>query len=162
MSDGVRPMTLDEKIESNSAMVAKSPTYALLCNQGDFLSQKAWELESDGENADSIVVWRDAATFYWRAHQISDKDPLLDNALAVALLNAGDIDGAVEEIEVALSKDSTNAEFLWNAGFIYDSAGRYDEALAAYQASIDSDPSGITIDTGYAGRRVQSIQQTGR
>jgi tetratricopeptide (TPR) repeat protein len=67
-----------------------------------------------------------------------DADALL--ARAVALHQAGDTLGAIENYEAALEKDPARLEARSNLGAAYAQLGRYTEAIANYQKVLEQRP----------------------
>ena len=109
------------------------------------------KLKSDPNNTAVLVQvgaiyhathqFKEAAEYYGKAAQIDPKDVSLHNRLASSLYRSGDVDGAIAELNRALSLDSKDANSLFNLGMIrLQGKGDGKGALAAWQQLLKSNP----------------------
>jgi len=82
--------------------------------------------------------------------QAESPDQILDRA--IALHQAGDIDGAIREYRVYLKLRPSAFEARSNLGAALARAGRYDEAVAEYKLALERDPSnpGVLLNLALA------------
>ena len=85
--------------------------------------------------------FKEAASYYIRAVQIDPKNVTLRTKLAISLYRSGDVDGAIAQLNQALSYDLKDANALFDLGMIrlqgkQDSKG----ALAAWRQLLKSNP----------------------
>ncbi len=83
----------------------------------------------------------EAATYYKRAVQADPKNITAHTKLAISLYRAGDVDGAIAELNRALSLDPKDANSLFNLGMVRLD-GKHDPkgALAAWQKLLKLNP----------------------
>jgi cytochrome c-type biogenesis protein CcmH/NrfG len=83
----------------------------------------------------------DAATYYGRAAQIQPRDVAIRTKLAASLFREGDADGAMAQLNQALTYDPKDANTLFNLGMIrLEGKGDTEGALAAWQQLLKSNP----------------------
>ena len=83
----------------------------------------------------------DAATYYGRAAQIQPRDVAIRTKLASSLFREGDADGAIAQLNQALSIDPKDANTLFNLGMIrLEGKGDTKGALAAWQQLLKTNP----------------------
>ena len=78
------------------------------------------------------------------------EDPQAAYARAVALQQAGDLDGAVRAYREVLAADPRNALVRSNLGAALSSLGRYEEAIGAYREALAVAPGDARIRTNLA------------
>jgi cytochrome c-type biogenesis protein CcmH/NrfG len=85
--------------------------------------------------------FKEASTFYEKAVQIEPRNLALRNKLASSLYRSGDADGAIAQLNKALSYDPKDANSLFNLGMIkLQGKGDGKGALAAWQQLLKSNP----------------------
>jgi len=85
--------------------------------------------------------FKEAAAWYDRAVQADPKNVALRNKLASSLYRAGDVDGAIAQLNQALTYDSKDANSLFNLGMIrLQGKGDGKGAVAAWQQLLKSNP----------------------
>lgn len=85
--------------------------------------------------------FKDAATYYSRAVQTDSKNVALRSKLAASLYRSGDVDGALAQLDRALTYDSKDPYALFNLGMIkWQAKGDNAGALAAWQKLLKSNP----------------------
>jgi cytochrome c-type biogenesis protein CcmH/NrfG len=83
----------------------------------------------------------DAATYYGRAAQADPKNVAARTKFAISLYRSGDADGAIAQLNQALSFDPKDANCLFNLGMIrLQGKGDGKGALAAWQQLLNSNP----------------------
>jgi cytochrome c-type biogenesis protein CcmH/NrfG len=83
----------------------------------------------------------DAATYYGRASQADPKNVAVRTKFAISLYRSGDIDGAIAQLNQALTYDPKDANCLFNLGMIrLQGKGDAKGALAAWQQLLRSNP----------------------
>ena len=103
-------------------------------NNGPLLSQVGTIYHSDHQ-------FKEAATYYEKAVQVDPKNVAIRTKLAASLYRSGDIDGAITQLNQALSYDPKDANSLFNLGMI-KLHGKQDGkgAVAAWQRLLKSNP----------------------
>ena len=87
------------------------------------------------------ICWRYAdAIAIARAALARGPRPMTAIALAGALREDGDLDGAIAAFELALRDQPDNAGILLDVGDLHLQQGRLDDALAAYQRALALEP----------------------
>ena len=109
------------------------------------------KLKKDPNNSDlldqlgaiyhSTHQFKEAAAYYDKAVQIDPRNVALRTKLAISLYRSGDVDGAIAQLNRALSYDPKDANSLFDLGMIrlqgkQDSKG----ALAAWRQLLKSNP----------------------
>jgi len=85
--------------------------------------------------------FKQAAAYYDRAVQADPKNVALRTRLASSLYRGGDVDGAIAQLNQALTYDPRDANSLFNLGMIrLDAKGDGKGALAAWQRLLKSNP----------------------
>lgn len=85
--------------------------------------------------------FKDAATYYSRAVQTDPKNVALRSKLATSLYRSGDVDGALAQLNQALTYDVKDPNALFNLGMIkWQGKGDNAGALAAWQRLLKSNP----------------------
>jgi len=85
--------------------------------------------------------FKEAAAYYERAVQIDSKNVALRTRLASSLYRSGDVDGAIGQLNQALSDDPKDANALFNLGMIRLQGKRDGKgAVAAWQKLLKSNP----------------------
>jgi len=99
-------------------------------------------LEEMKQMADHVThQFSDAATYYGRAAQIQPRDVAIRTKLAASLFREGDADGAMAQLNQALTYDPKDANTLFNLGMIrLEGKGDTKGALAAWQQLLKSNP----------------------
>ena len=109
------------------------------------------KLKSDPQNAALLMQvgamyhtthqFKDAAAYYGRAVEIEPRNLALRSKLASSLYRSGDVDGAIAQLNQALTYDPKDAPSLFNLGTI-KLQGKQDGkgALAAWQLLLKSNP----------------------
>jgi len=109
------------------------------------------KLKSDPNNSAVLVQlgaiyhtthqFKEAAAYYDKAVQVDPKNVANRTKLATSLYRSGDVDGAIAELNRALSYDPNDANSLFNLGMIR-LQGKQDGkgALAAWQQLLKSNP----------------------
>jgi len=89
----------------------------------------------------SAHQFKDAAAYYSKAVRVDPKNVEAHTKLAVSLYRSGDVDGAITELNRALSLDPKDPNSLFNLGMIR-LQGKQDPkgALAAWQKLLRSNP----------------------
>jgi predicted Zn-dependent protease len=89
----------------------------------------------------STHQFAEAAVYYGKAVQVEPKNVDFRTKLAISLYRGGDVDGAIAQLNHALSIDPKNANALFNLGMIR-LQGKQDGkgALAAWQLLLKSNP----------------------
>jgi cytochrome c-type biogenesis protein CcmH/NrfG len=83
----------------------------------------------------------DAATYYGRASQADPKNVAVRTRFAISLYRSGDVDGAIEQLNLALKDDPKDANCLFNLGMIrLQGKGDARGALAAWQLLLQTNP----------------------
>ena len=85
--------------------------------------------------------YKDAETYYGRAVQVDPKNVAYRVKLSSSLYRAGDVDGAVNQLNTALGYDPKDADALFDLGMV-KLQGKSDPkgALAAWQLLLKSNP----------------------
>jgi len=104
--------------------------------------------------------FKDAATYYGKAVETDPKNVGTRNKLASSLYRSGDVDGAIAQLNQALSYDPKDANSLFNLGTIR-LQGKQDGkgALAAWQQLLKSNPQ-LSADRKAAVLRLMADVQT--
>ena len=85
--------------------------------------------------------FNEAAAYYGKAVQIDPKSVPLRTKLAISLYRSGDVDGAIAQLNRALSLDPKDANALFDLGMIRLQANQDSKgALAAWQQLLNSNP----------------------
>ena len=85
--------------------------------------------------------FKEAAAWYAKAVQVDPKNVALRNKLASSLYRAGDVDGAIAQLNQALTYDPRDANSLFNLGTIrLQGKGDGKGAVAAWQQLLKSNP----------------------
>jgi cytochrome c-type biogenesis protein CcmH/NrfG len=83
----------------------------------------------------------DAATYYGRAVQADPKNVTVRTKYAISLYRSGDVDGAIAQLNQALSDAPNDANCLFNLGMIrLQAKGDGQGALAAWQLLLKTNP----------------------
>jgi cytochrome c-type biogenesis protein CcmH/NrfG len=83
----------------------------------------------------------DAATYYGRASRADPKNVGLRTKFAISLYRSGDVDGAIAQLNQALSYDPRDANCLFNLGMMrLQGKGDGRGALAAWQLLLKTNP----------------------
>ena len=85
--------------------------------------------------------WRDSATLFGRATEVTRENWLAHNNLGVALLAQGDLDSAARHFAETLRIRPGYGEALNNSGIIQFTKGQFAEAAASYREAIRAYPS---------------------
>lgn len=98
-------------------------------------------LDQVGAIYHSTHQFKQAAAYYDKAVRVDPKNVAMHTKLAISLYRSGDVDGAIAELNRALSYDPKDANALFDLGMIklqgkQDSKG----ALAAWQQLLKSNP----------------------
>jgi cytochrome c-type biogenesis protein CcmH/NrfG len=89
----------------------------------------------------STRQFRQAAVYYGKAVQIDPANVTVRTKLASSLYRSGDVDGAIAQLNQALSYDSKDANALFDLGMIkMQGKGDGKGALAAWQKLLKSNP----------------------
>lgn len=85
--------------------------------------------------------FKQAAAYYDKARQVAPRNVALRTKLAASLYRSGDVDGAIAQLNQALSYDPKDANALFNLGLIR-LQGKKDGkgALAAWQKLLKTNP----------------------
>jgi len=67
-------------------------------------------------------------------------EPDVHNHMAVVLMDMGNLDAAMQQLDAALALDPRHDGALYNAGRIHERQGRREAALAAYREAIEINP----------------------
>jgi cytochrome c-type biogenesis protein CcmH/NrfG len=109
------------------------------------------KLKSDPNNSTTLVQigaiyhtshqFKQAAVYYDRAVQVDPKNVANRTKLASSLYRGGDVDGAISQLNLALTYDPKDANCLFDLGMI-KLQGKQDGkgALAAWQKLLKSNP----------------------
>jgi cytochrome c-type biogenesis protein CcmH/NrfG len=109
------------------------------------------QLKSDPKNSDVLVKvgaiyhtthqFKEAAVYYGRAVQVDPKNVATRTKLASSLYRGGDVDGALEQLNRALTYDPKDANALFDLGMIR-LQGKQDGngALTAWRRLLKSNP----------------------
>lgn len=85
--------------------------------------------------------FKEAAAYYGKAVQADPKNVPLRSKLATSLYRSGDVDGAIAQLNQALSYDPGDANSLFNLGLIrLQGKGDGKGAVAAWQRLLKSNP----------------------
>ncbi len=89
----------------------------------------------------STHQFKEAATYYGKAVQADPKNVVDRTKLAASLYRSGDVDGAIAQLNKALTYDPKDANSLFNLGMI-KLQGKQDGkgALAAWQQLLKTNP----------------------
>ena len=109
------------------------------------------KLKSDPNNSSVLVQvgaiyhtthqFKDAAAYYDKAVQVDPRNVGVRTKLAASLYRTGDVDGALAQLNRALSYDSKDANALFDLGMIrLQGKGDGKGALAAWQRLLKSNP----------------------
>ena len=98
-------------------------------------------LDQVGAIYHSTHQFKEAASYYDKAVRVDPKNVAMRTKLAISLYRSGDVDGAIAQLNRALSTDPKDANALFDLGMIklqgkQDSKG----ALAAWQQLLKSNP----------------------
>lgn len=98
-------------------------------------------LDQVGAIYHSTHQFKEAASYYDKAVRVDPKNVAMRTKLAISLFRSGDVDGAIAQLNRALSTDPKDANALFDLGMIklqgkQDSKG----ALAAWQQLLKSNP----------------------
>jgi cytochrome c-type biogenesis protein CcmH/NrfG len=134
------------------AVGAKSPTLQDMKQMADTNAAPLLaKLKKDPNNTDLLDQvgaiyhathqFKEAAGYYDRAVQIDPKSVALRTKLAISLYRSGDVDGAIAQLNRALSLDPKDANALFDLGMIR-LQGKQDRkgALAAWRQLLKSNP----------------------
>ena len=89
----------------------------------------------------STHQFKEAASYYEKAVQLDPRNVAIRTKLASSLYRGGDVDGAIAELNRALSNDPNDANSLFNLGMIRMQGKRDPKgALAAWQKLLKSNP----------------------
>jgi tetratricopeptide (TPR) repeat protein len=117
-------------------------------------------LDQVGAIYHSTHQFKQAAVYYSKAVQIDPKSVALRTRLAISLYRSGDVDGAIAQLNSALSYDPKDANSLFDLGMIrlqgkQDSKG----ALAAWRQLLKTNPQ-LSPDRKAAVQRMMADAQT--
>lgn len=109
------------------------------------------KLQSDPNNAATLAQlgaiyhithqFRDAAVWYGKAVEADPKNVALRTKLATSLYRAGDVDGALSQVQAGLALDPKDANSLFNLGMIrLQGKGDGPGAVAAWQKLLKTNP----------------------
>ena len=87
----------------------------------------------------------------------SSKSATVDRAICV--FYSGDTSAAISALETFTAKDASFGPAWANLGMFYESAGRTDDAKAAYQKAIDADPDDAYQVKTYAQQRLTALNK---
>lgn len=87
----------------------------------------------------------------------SSKSATVDRAICV--FYSGDTSAAITALETFTAKDASFGPAWANLGMFYESAGRTDDAKAAYQKAIDADPDDAYQVKTYAQQRLTALNK---
>jgi len=128
------------------------PTLAQMKEMADKQAQPLLtKLQSDPNNVavlaqvarvyESTHQFKEAADYYAKALAIKPGDVSLRNAMASCLYYNGDVDGALEQLDLSLKADPTNANSLFNLGLIRWQAKKDSQgALKVWQRLLETNP----------------------
>jgi len=89
----------------------------------------------------SAHQFKEAAAYYDKAVQADPKNIALRNKLASSLYRGGDVDGAIAQLNQALTYDPKDANSLFNLGMVrLQGKGDGKGAVAAWQQLLKSNP----------------------
>jgi cytochrome c-type biogenesis protein CcmH/NrfG len=85
--------------------------------------------------------FKEASQYYGKAAQVDPKNPAIRSKLAASLFRSGDADGAIAQLNDALTFAPTDANTLFNLGMIkFEAKQDAKGAVAAWQKLLKSNP----------------------
>ncbi len=121
----------------NTAGEADPNQNAVWANLGEAYSQLA-KTKSGDERKEALGKGIES---YQKALALKPDDGSLHHNMGLLMVNAGQVDAGVGELQKAAQLDPTNAgKFYFNLGAVLTNAGKIDEATQAFQNSIKADP----------------------
>jgi cytochrome c-type biogenesis protein CcmH/NrfG len=137
---------------ANSTGAGHTPTLEDMKQMADKQAAPLLEkLKSDPNNSSLLIQvgaiyhtshqFKQASSYYEKAAQIEPRNVSLRNKLASSMYRSGDADGAIAQLNKALSDEPKDANSLFNLGMI-KLQGKADGkgALAAWQQLLKSNP----------------------
>ncbi len=130
----------------------QTPTLDQMKQMGDKKAEPLLEkMKSDPNNSDLLIQvgkiyvathqFKEAASYYDKVLQVNPKNVAIRTEMASCLYYAGDVDGAISQLQQALHYDPKDANSLFNLG-LFKWQGKKDDkgALAAWQQLLKSNP----------------------
>lgn len=163
-SMGAMPAGVPAQSPHASSLGAKAPSLAEMKQMADSKAAPLLEkLKKDPNNTDLLDQvgaiyhathqFKDAATYFDKAVQIDPKNVATRTKLAISLYRSGDVDGAIAQLNRALSYDPKDANSLFDLGMIRLEAKQDNRgALAAWRQLLKSNPQ-------LSAERRESVQQ---
>ena len=87
-----------------------------------------------------VNFWKNDFYLFGHALDVTEGNPICNNMLGVAFMEAGEIDLAIKQFGQAAAVNPKYTTALNNLGVAYYKKGLYDEAIAQFQESIRIDP----------------------
>ncbi|MDO8963765.1 MAG: tetratricopeptide repeat protein [Coriobacteriia bacterium] len=125
-----------------ASLTAEPKNFELNVLQGNAYFDWALELSQATQGAQGVELWKAASTYYAAAIAAKPGDPNVTTDYAITLFSAGDVPGAIKVGEDLAKASPTFAPVQFNLGIFYENSGDKVKAAAAYQKSLDLDPSG--------------------
>ncbi len=131
----------DEALASFEAALTADASLVTLARRIDVLRFKAVEQLLAKARADAAAGRvADARAAYGHAIRESPDSALLYRELAALERRAGDVTAARQHLETAVRLDPGDARAQADLGDVFDDAGEFDRAAAAYRASLAAEP----------------------
>lgn len=87
-----------------------------------------------------VGYWKDSATLFRRAIEVTDGNYVAHDALGITLAGQGDMAGAIRHFTEAVRARPADPESLTDLGLALAGTGRADEARRAYERAIAASP----------------------
>ncbi|MDY4041179.1 MAG: tetratricopeptide repeat protein [Collinsella sp.] len=112
---------------------------------------------TDEERARARELFSSAIDSYdeYLAKNPESKAVIVDRAISI--FYTGDTTRAISELEAFTKKDADFGPAWANLGMFYEAAGRTDDARAAYERAIETDPDNTYQVKTYAEQRLQAL-----
>ncbi len=96
-----------------------------------------------------VGYWTDSETLFRHALAVTERNVVMEEALALVLAKTGRPDEALERLDRALAIQPTYARALYDRGYLLARLGRLDEADASYRRTLALGYRGLQIRLDY-------------
>jgi tetratricopeptide (TPR) repeat protein len=128
----------DEAIKQFQSAGEADPTQSAVWAQLGEAYSRYSKTQSGDERKASIAKGVES---YQKAVALKADDGALHHNMGLMMVNGGDVDGGVAELQKAAQLDPTNAsKYYFNLGAVLTNSNKADEATVAFQNSIKADP----------------------
>lgn len=119
---------------------------------------KAESLKADGNKAMSSKDYTAAITAYTQAIEVHPTNPVYFSNRSAAYAQVGQLDKAIEDAKEASKVDPKFGKAYSRLGHALFSAGKYQEAVEAYEKGCEVDPTNATMKAGLQTAKTHATQ----